>query len=79
MMTRKDFIKIADACTRMELTPMQLDTMVDTLKTMNPRFDEGRFRIAALLHQVSSSATLPIKAAHEELILMYLKPYEGLK
>lgn len=47
MMTRKDFIKMADACARMELTPMQLDIMIDTLKRMNPRFDEGRFRIAA--------------------------------
>ena len=46
MMTRKHFVILANAFNRMNLTPEQLDIIVESLQKTNPRFDEYKFRTA---------------------------------
>ncbi len=46
MMTRKHFVILANAFNRMDLTPEQLDIVIEALHKTNPRFDEYKFRKA---------------------------------
>lgn len=46
MMTRKHFVILANAFNRMDLTPEQLDIVIEALHKTNPRFNEHKFRKA---------------------------------
>ena len=49
MMTRKHFVILADAFSKMNLTPEQLDIIIEALHKTNPRFNEHKFRKAVYI------------------------------